>query len=573
MRKTMFYPLVAAVIASGLVLSACDKKEPKKPTGSSKPTVELAAYKYDFVPPAVITSSKTVHAKSPVQPLEITYNTSFPTKGPLINQWVEKEYPGNSVSRSHAWSIWGALTTLTSYDIEASTAQLGSSYLPTFMTWYSSYEVYGVNSDAKNSCSATMEPTTGTNGIKRCYDGSLLDFNKFSLVEAKYVIDKKFNDLTTLKNRPKTPLDLPPFNSSNFTENTNINVSFSLKPVYYLLKNNAYNLLPYWGGLQSGTTTEPAKPVPTTWNQCVQITVGTPDSTEAPPTVCNPGKGNAKAPAGGWPTATLSQFLAVPLTQSMIDQLTYAQKPNTPIQPSSIMETSIGYSDDAKPEVGDVAVLVGMHVTVRETQDWVWQTMYWSPKDLNVSESTLMNTDAPVFPPQTYDYVAGPNYPGSSYDNPYGSGSNTPGSVPTWAQNYAMCTANSPVYPVQPRTGGSNADTYPQICYNPWLETGFEGIHGHFSESGLNSNCMTCHSQASYQGAISPPTVKCTQPQGFGYYVNGYVSRDNTCLTNQNYAYDFSWHISNAYKEPQEPSSNEAVIHQKPPTVAPSFSK
>ena len=94
----------------------------------------------------------------------------------------------------------------------------------------------------------------------------------------------------------------------------------------------------------------------------------------------------------------------------------------------------------------------------------------------------------------------------------------------------------------------------------------------HFSDTGLNSNCMTCHGQASYNGAVTTKT-KCNETQGFGYYMNGYIARDNSCLTNDNYAYDFSWHIRNASDVSKTAYTNPAVVHQKPPVVAPSFSR
>lgn len=536
------------------------------PTSTLEPQTELdsTGYAYDLVPPFNISSS------APSGKFQIAeLDTSFPAQASDINAWLQSEFDNNAVVRSHAWSIWGALTSLTDFAIEnPNNAAIGANLLPAFMTWYSSYEVYGSNSSANLNCTQTSASVTDKHGIKRCRAGSLLDFNKFSLVESKYVIDQKYNDLVTLTNKVNnnpTPIDMPPFVSSQFQQNSNTNVSFSLKPVYYLLKNNAFNLLPYWGGQQAGTSSDNNKPTPNTWKQCVMVVVGTP--TSPAPSICNPGSGNANAsaPSEGWQPVELSEFMAIPVTQTMLDELEFAKK--SPIQSSSIF--SLGLSNDKQPKVGDVAVLVGMHITVRETQDWVWQTVYWSPKNL---QQVTMNTDYPVFPPKTDTYIAGPNYPGSSFDNPFGQSSNTPDSVPTWAKNYAMCTAYSPVYPVQPRNGGTNSGTFAQICYNPWLETSFETLNGHFSKTGLNSNCMTCHGQASYNGAVTPPTSSCELPQGFGYYGNGYIPRDNSCLINKNFEYDFSWHLSNAYKSATTPASNEAVINQKPPTVAPSFS-
>ncbi len=558
--------ILTGAVVLGVTLSG-DVRSDTKGVAERKSALQTSQYLYDYTPPNSISSS------APTGRIQIAeLDTSFPSQGPSIELWRKEMFENNAVVRSHSWSIWGGITSLTAYAIDNPFgADIGATKLPAFMTWYSSYEVYGANSQANNRCTKNQPATVDKHGIKRCKSGSVLDFNKFTLVEAKYVIDKKLNNLATLTSRVKknpTALDLPPFNASKFKNNKTDNISISLKPVYYLLKNNAHNLLPYWGGMQANTTSNVKSPTPNTWKQCVLVTVGSP--TANAPKVCNPGKGNANvvAPKGGWQKVALSDFLAVPLTQAMLDELLYA-KENSTLQASSII--SLGYSDDAKPHVGDVAVLVGMHITVRETKDWVWQTMYWSPGNLT---QVSMDTGYPEFPPKQAAYTAGPNYPGSSFDNPFKVASKSDATIPGWAKNYAMCTAYSTVYPVQPDSGGSNANAFPQICYNPWLETAFDTLQGHFSDSGLNSNCMSCHGQASYNGAVSSDrvTAKCALPQGFGYYGNGYVARDNSCLTNKNFAYDFSWHIGNAYA-PTPKAANPDVLHQKPPLVAPSFSQ
>ena len=563
----------ATLLTTALSWWACSPESTEGPQGSGDDADAVAPVAiYDYVGPAAIQSS------APSGRFQIAeLDTSFPIQSSDIQLWLQQEFDDNAVVRSHAWSTWGALTTLTSYPIEnPNGTQLGATLLPAFATWYSSYELYGVNSDANATCTATQGPSTDPNGIKRCRAGSLVDFNKFASMETTYINDRSFNDRATLTARLQnpTPMDLPPFVASGFEQNTTSNVSFSLKPVFYLLKNNAHNLLPYWGGMQAGTTSDVATPTPNTWNQCVLVTIGTP--TASPPTTCNPGSGNANAPepGGGWQSVGLSEFFSLPLTQQTLDEINYmneqSQAKTLPIQPPSIL--SLGDSATTTPEAGDVAVLVGMHVAVRETQDWTWQTFYWSPTNL---QQVAMNTAVPTFPPKTTSYVAGPNYPGSSSDNPWGRSDDSAGSVPTWAKNYAMCTAYAEVYPVQPRNGGTNTGTLPQICFNPWLETAFTASSnpGHFSSGGLNSNCMTCHGQASYRGAVTT-TATCSLPQGFGYYMNGYIPRDNTCLTNANYDYDFSWHLANAYAPPSsDAAANPNALHQKPPRVALSFSQ
>ena len=563
--KTTYLSKVGASFALSLMASCSTQGESGGSATDPGAKLDVATVPYDFgyVGPAAI--SNRLYGN----------DTSFPLQAAMIDDYLANSEQPAMLRRSHGWSIWGALTSSTDIPIQnTSGSVLGSDVLPNFMTWYSSFEIYRVNSSAKLDCSTSQTPTFGEEGIKRCLDKSLLAFNKFSQVEASYVISSGVNELSTLTQRVSVdpqPLDMPPQLSSGFNANTQDNVSFSLKPVYYLLKNDAHNLVPYWGGLQAGTTSKPERPTPNTWNQCVLVTVGSPQG--AVPDTCNPGSGNANVPepSEGWQQVSLEEFMALPLTSQMVDALNNSVNPNPTIQPSSVLPAGLGLDEDTKPQLGDVAVLVGMHIAVRETQDWVWQTMYWSPGNLR---DVPMDTYFPELVPGSASGKHGPNFPGSSYDNPF-RGTDFPG-VPAWAANYAMCTADASVYPAQPRTGGNNAGTFPQICFNPWLETAFDHLPGEFSKTGLNSNCMTCHGQASYNGAVSDDlrTTTCNLSQGFGYYANGYVSRDNACLTDENFDYDFSWHVSNAwYETTEQKKHNPRVLHQKPPEVVLSYSK
>jgi hypothetical protein len=130
---------------------------------------------------------------------------------------------------------------------------------------------------------------------------------------------------------------------------------------------------------------------------------------------------------------------------------------------------------------GDLALLVAMHVSGRETARWTWQTFWWTP--------------APGEPPA-----------------PSGSAiaSLRPAQLTGAARNYAMTLAYSMLSPDQPYVGGANRA--PAVyAYNPWLEARLapadlpDSIPGFAPNGqpaansyGVQSNCMSCHAQANY---------------------------------------------------------------------------
>ncbi|MEW4528199.1 hypothetical protein [Maioricimonas sp. JC845] len=107
--------------------------------------------------------------------------------------------------------------------------------------------------------------------------------------------------------------------------------------------------------------------------------------------------------------------------------------------------------------LGDYAVLVCMHVTTREIEDWVWATFWWHDRP----NSGPLATDR-------IDTVTG-----------------------VW-RNYLMDVAYDTVTPRE-------FDGTPNACMNPWLEARFR--------SGLGSNCMTCHQRSTWpQESFLPVT-------------------------------------------------------------------
>ena len=97
-------------------------------------------------------------------------------------------------------------------------------------------------------------------------------------------------------------------------------------------------------------------------------------------------------------------------------------------------------------QIGDYAVLVGMHVATREITDWVWATFWWHDK-----------------PDQ----------------GPYAQ--DRPDALKSPWRNYLMNTTLSMDTPLEP-------DGSPKIVFNPYIE-------GKFA-NGPVSNCMTCHNRS-----------------------------------------------------------------------------
>lgn len=108
--------------------------------------------------------------------------------------------------------------------------------------------------------------------------------------------------------------------------------------------------------------------------------------------------------------------------------------------------------------IGDLAVLVGMHVATKQIPDWVWITLWWHDR------------------PDSGPYAAG-----------------RPARVRGPAAHYLMDVAYSADTPAA-------ADGGPHAAMNPWLEARFPG--------GLRSNCVACHQRAALGAETYLPVTR-----------------------------------------------------------------
>jgi hypothetical protein len=167
--------------------------------------------------------------------------------------------------------------------------------------------------------------------------------------------------------------------------------------------------------------------------------------------------------------------------------------------------------DDAT--VGDVYILLGLHVMTKEIPDWVWSTFWWSPQPA----ASQFADDRPREGPLHGYAIRGP-----------------------W-RNYLMDTTLSMETPREPdppalatpppgdNCGDASTRTRAKICYNPYIETPAMPNYSH-------SNCMNCHAHATIPGM---------NRQGFdGFAVRGFISPNAPCFAGRART-DYNWALSN----------------------------
>jgi hypothetical protein len=147
--------------------------------------------------------------------------------------------------------------------------------------------------------------------------------------------------------------------------------------------------------------------------------------------------------------------------------------------------------------VGDSAILVAMHASTREIDNWTWQTFWWS-------------YTKPTLPSHVADRIKPP------FDN-YQT-----------AVGYSFTIQNNP--------DGMNI-----LCFNAYLETGFD--NSTFNpprpgQLGIESNCVSCHRCAAWPNSKS------------FYTANGIISPGDPTFFTGTTKTDFLWGIPNGVNGP-----------------------
>ena len=169
---------------------------------------------------------------------------------------------------------------------------------------------------------------------------------------------------------------------------------------------------------------------------------------------------------------------------------------NLPVSRDMPVSSSCFYSvPDPDPSAqGSWVILVGLHVMMKETQDWTWMTFWWHP----LPDSGIYGEDKPD---QRVLKAPWRNYQANITLSP-----ETP-----WEQPPLIAGKPPKIKDAcgQDVTVPSNA----KICFNPFLELGLQ--------NGELSNCMNCHKRAAYPVISPDPRLS---PQ------RGVLSSDATCF-------------------------------------------
>lgn len=207
--------------------------------------------------------------------------------------------------------------------------------------------------------------------------------------------------------------------------------SVSLKVIWRLVRRSGFTALPVW---DERAPREHAAPIPQqSWGHFVAVD---PIRAEIPE-----GETTTIPVTGVGPTlarvVSLKKF--------------HHYKLETPQQVEAA-QTVLGAGSAS---VGDYVALVGMHVTTKEIDDWVWATFWWHDR------------------PDAGDYAR-----------------HRTAKVPGVFRNYLMDAAFDMTTPKED-------DGKPNAVMNPWLEASS-------FINGAVSNCMTCHQRALWP---APPSV------------------------------------------------------------------
>lgn len=377
-----------------------------------------------------------------------------------IGQWSQS-FNDQAIS-DHGWAIWAAIN-----------APSGQRYngveVPKWETWFSEYEVFcqnpiGVPGAPNDQCASDSTPAAQRARpihLPRQINtrASVVSFNKYNLDFKTFVQDNKYYLKETLQTlnasfAPNTPLQdrhikVPP------------RTGIMLKPTFWIIRADQATPMPIWQGpgLNIAGTLQPGRPTDLTWTNIVLIDpVGNANNSQpiTRTVVSTTGTQQVTTPGGQYQVVPLSSFYHFPLTEQDVQYL----KGGNAFQVGGL-KPLVGGIDLNQWKPGDklLALLVGMHVTTAEWDDfWTWQTFWWTP---NPEQAPPANVN--LKPPFT---------------------------------NFNKASAYYMI----------GKDGQPHIAFNPHLETPIEGpIFLDPRQRGSHSNCMTCHRAAAFPSMSNDP--------------------------------------------------------------------
>ncbi len=402
----------------------------------------------------------------------------FPTYTPLpawfkfqskdtVNGWVADSDVKSMTE--HAWEIWGGLTTLTKQ-------VFNGQKMPIYETWYDRNEALSppqtvaprlrgarrirnfelpkqlIHTGALARQHQRLERALAATALRPLL--SFFDNVKYTEEIRKEIQDNKYYDGATLQ-KINDGWGITPIADRNLKDFPDTSVM--LKPTYVYASGSQPTLMGYWSGPANSAT--PDTPGPGSWTSQMWVV----------PPGFDPSNFDNKS----LQLISLDRFFALKLTQDEIDAIKKASPQRLPA--------------DAK--AGDYMVLVAMHVSTREIDNWTWQTFWWSYSKPTIPSSVRSRVSAPF---DNYQVAVG----------------------------YSFLTAPG------------NPDSLNLVCFNPYLEAGFDNsVFAKPKQLGIESNCMSCHRCAAWPA------------NNASYIANGEIEPCDSFFFTNNTKTDFLWGI------------------------------
>jgi len=362
-----------------------------------------------------------------------------------VNGWINTL--DNKSITGHAWDLWGAITTLTDQ-------QHNGQKVPVYETWWSAEE-------ALAPPAALAAAARQGRRVLQLHAPKQFDRLKPDLFAARPPVSlfsiAKYND--SIKKR----IDEHKYNDGK--ELARINAAWgNTKPIAERklvdFDNDAVMLKPVYRFI----------PGENTWTKRMLV---------VPPDLNLDAKSLSLQDAGQpIPAFPLSDFYSIKLSK-----------------------------DDAaflgpRAKEGDYVILVAMHVSSREIDNWTWQTFWWSFDKPEVPDASKVHVKAPF---DHYQVAVG----------------------------YSFMTAPD------------NPQSLTVTCFNPYLEAGFDPSAFVYTtgQTGIQSNCMSCHRTAAWPG---PDQL---------YAANGVIDPSNPTIFAGKTKTDFLWGIADRVAAPPGPPS------------------
>lgn len=400
---------------------------------------------------------------------------NFPEKISVVDDWINKE--DTASINKHAWGIWTALT------MPSNNVDNDSIPILVYQTWKTRLDLMPKSASTpmllekrKEIRGLLHKPNQfghgGKNSRLSLSSGDNPSLNEVLVTESynssssAHIDSFKLFTKASLSNMQKNgQTDIPEFPNS----------SISIKPTYKVLAQvdyvNGKCAMNAWNGPSADKTGFGEDK----WNNKIYI-----DTT------------NKTHEIAGNKIYNINDFIFYRLGKVQADSI------------NSISNTSSGYYHKVKAR--DFVILVGMHVTTKETKRWTWQTFWWAPNSEN------------------------PPAPSSIYKASY-----RPSQLKSAPRHYALASAYTFIFPNQPLIGGNNIGTS-VIGYNPYLESNFSypnPLRYHavvitngkkiFNDIGDRTNCMSCHAMSNFNpDTSSSNTIK--------YLGDTYVDKNDSRL-------------------------------------------